>query len=692
VGKACLKEMGVRTWREVQPDVPPELLGIIMSTYYGGRSEVHVRREVTPIVYCDFTSMYPTVSTLMGLWHFVIAKGIRWEDATEETETFLRSFSLDDLARPDTWQGLAVLVQVVPNEDVFPVRSAYDEKSPAYSIGLNRLTADDGLWFTLADALVSVLLTGKVPKVTKAIRFSPCEEQDELRPLDILGNPDYRVDPAKEDVYNRLVELRSEIKKAARHAVNEEAGARLDAEQTAVKIMANAVCYGIFVELNVTEKARKKKVTYFGSDELAHTTELLSIEEPGSFFHPLLATLTTGAARLMLGIAEALAQREGLTWAFCDTDSMAIARPSGMPEEEFRKRAERVRLWFEQLNPYRSGTQLFKLEDQNFNIADPSSLDTLYCLCISSKRYALFNLSPEGTPIIRKGSAHGLGHLMGPYGDDEAPPSIPAPSVPLEEMGLNRWQYDLWYRIVEASLAGHPSQVQLDDIKGLNKTAISRYAATTPRLLEWFKTHNEGRCYREQVRPFGFLCAFTARGPARCDPYSIELDGKRRGQAAVQVPRAASPYNRDPAIAAKNAFDRETGERVPSGSLKTYREAVAQYHLHPESKFVGGDYLDRGPMARRHVKAKGIDHIGKEANRWEEQFATGEDIDAQIRYGMVGGDDEEVLTGLREECQRYGRRQLARKANLAHKTVSRFMRGAPTTEATLSKLHKALDP
>jgi hypothetical protein len=58
LGKAYLKEMGIKQWRQMQPDFPPELIGIIMSTYYGGRSEVHIRRDVTQVLYCDFLSMY----------------------------------------------------------------------------------------------------------------------------------------------------------------------------------------------------------------------------------------------------------------------------------------------------------------------------------------------------------------------------------------------------------------------------------------------------------------------------------------------------------------------------------------------------------------------------------------------------------------------------------------------------------
>jgi hypothetical protein len=50
--------MGVRPWRELQPNFPNALIGAIMSSYFGGRAEVHLRREVRQVLYCDFLSMY----------------------------------------------------------------------------------------------------------------------------------------------------------------------------------------------------------------------------------------------------------------------------------------------------------------------------------------------------------------------------------------------------------------------------------------------------------------------------------------------------------------------------------------------------------------------------------------------------------------------------------------------------------
>src|SRR5208283_4571403 len=65
IGKGYFRQMGVRPFREFQPDFPDHLTGLIMSTYYGGRAEVHWRREIRQVLYCDFLSMYPTTCVLM---------------------------------------------------------------------------------------------------------------------------------------------------------------------------------------------------------------------------------------------------------------------------------------------------------------------------------------------------------------------------------------------------------------------------------------------------------------------------------------------------------------------------------------------------------------------------------------------------------------------------------------------------
>jgi hypothetical protein len=512
IGKAYLKRMGILPWRQLQPDFLPHLLGLIMSTYYGGRSEVHIRRQAVQSLYCDFLSMYPTVCTLMRLWRFVIGGGLSWHDSTNETVEFLRTVTLRDLKAPMIWTRLNVLVQVLPQGDALPVRARYGHE-PQHTIGLNYLTSGNPLWFTLADCIASKLLTGRVPHVIRAITFDPKGPQSGLQSVCIAGQSEYHVHPESGDFYRTLIDLRTEVRAQAADA--EKSGliedvSQLVSLQLALKILANATSYGIFMEVNVEELGEKDTVHCLGADGRPFAVQTANLENLGTYFHPLLATLITGAARLMLAITERLAGDAGIDWAFCDTDSMALARPDSMPADRFVKRAQKVRRWFDALNPYTAQGELLKLEHANFAPDGSGCLEPLYCFAVSAKRYALFNLDADGRPVIRKASAHGLGHLMAPYTEATAPPGILKPSVTLGEIGVERWQYDLWYQIISAALSGHPDGPDLDYHSALNQPAISRYAATTPGLLRWFDTYNQNRPYIRQVRPFGFMAALHA--------------------------------------------------------------------------------------------------------------------------------------------------------------------------------------
>jgi DNA polymerase family B len=307
-------------------------------------------------------------------------------------------------------------------------------------------------------------LTGKTPRVLKAVGFAPGEQQEDLTPIRIAGDSDYEVNPATDDFYRRLIDLRSSIKTKMKSASSDER-AELDALQLAFKILANATSYGIFVELIVEDANRKHNFDCFGGDDegfpLASGSNRTKLEKPGSFFHPLLATLITGAARLLLATVERLSLDAGLDWAFGDTDSMAIAKPKDMTREAFLEKSLGVVCWFDPLNPYEMKGPLFKIEDVNYGVG-AKDLVPLYCYAISSKRYVLFDRGSNGEPILRKASAHGLGDKRAPYDGEQAPTSIPKPAVELSEIGIDRWQYDLWHQIVTAALANEFDVVPLD--------------------------------------------------------------------------------------------------------------------------------------------------------------------------------------------------------------------------------------
>jgi len=329
---------------------------------------------------------------------------------------------------------------------------------------LNYLTAESSLWFTLADCVVSKLLTGKIPKFEKAITYSLGKRQEDLKPIKILGLDDYAIDPNSDDPFIRLIDLRDEAK------------AKGDSIEKTLKIIANSTSYGIFIEINRDDAPKSEKLHVFGPNGDCIEKDSKAIEEPGRFFHPLLGILITGAARLMLGIAEKLTIDNGLEWAFCDTDSLAITRPENTSRKEFRKSTQKVIDWFDPLNPYRKPGSILQLEDINCG-TDSEELEPLYCFAISAKRYALFNKDSKGRPILRKASAHGLGHLIEPYTDENAPPELPRPRTSLTEIGVRRWQHDFWLKIIEAALDGHPDQVARDWHPALSQPAAQRYCA-----------------------------------------------------------------------------------------------------------------------------------------------------------------------------------------------------------------------
>lgn len=668
IGKETFSAIGVRALRETQPDIPPEETARILSTYYGGRTEVRIRRKPVRVLHTDFTSMYPTVCTLMGLWRFIIGQGYQATDATELVRAFLADATADDLMQQETWPLLSVIVTVRPREDRFPVRSYYSRKNgkpdPSRpSIALNTLSADRDLWFTLADCLVSKLQTGRAPEVIEAVAFSPGPPQAGLRKIQLLGETE--VDPYRDDLFKLLIESR-QADDARKLLIPEAEHEAIDQGRDAKKILANSTSYGVFVQVNVDTEPRPQRVRVYTPDGTSFICRTRKIEEPGPYFHPLLATLITGAARLLLALAEYQTRTRGLDWAFCDTDSLAIAQPDGMADEDFIRLALEVPKAFEALNPYAFEGSVLKIEKLNYDFETGCGhqLRPLYCFAISSKRYVLFNLDAAGQPVIRKASAHGLGHLLEPYDKDAEIKVIPKPLPDLlkGKDRVARWHYDVWYRIASHALSGASVAPSFGYHSALRGPAVSRYGATSPELLGWFAHHNKGRPYEDQVKPHGFLYALHAKRSA--------------GRGKISP---AAPFDRDLQVAIAAAFDRKTGLPVSADQLESYAEALAPYPFHPEDKFENGRAFDRGETSPRHVQTAEIVFIGKEADHWEEAFFLGDAEDLAITYGSDPNDAAGSFVALREAVAAFGAVAVAEATGVPRSALAKVVRGLPTT-------------
>ena len=134
---------------------------------------------------------------------------------------------------------------------------------------------------------------------------------------------------------------------------------------------------------------------------------------------------------------------------------------------------------------------------------------------------------------------------------------------------------------------------------------------------------NEGKPYREQIKPFNFLLTLQTAcfgHPPGVDTNHFHLIG---------------PYETDPKKWLKAKWiDQYTGKQyriTTSGShgdrhaarVKTYGDVLDEYEFHPESKCADkdGDTCGKqtvGLLRRRNITIERIVYIGKESNRLEE--------------------------------------------------------------------------
>lgn len=179
IAKACLRFMGMPNTHDAFAELPAEYCGYAMAAYFGGRSEVHVRRVAVAAAEVDFTSQYPAVFTLLRLWPiFTAAKFGVSEIDPAEAERLLIDIAQRPgaLFKPETWGKLVGFAQVVPHGDILPVRfpkaageeESREDNSAEVAVTVASLCSEAPTWFALPDLVASVILTGKVPRIVRA--------------------------------------------------------------------------------------------------------------------------------------------------------------------------------------------------------------------------------------------------------------------------------------------------------------------------------------------------------------------------------------------------------------------------------------------------------------------------------------------------------------------------------------------
>jgi hypothetical protein len=619
IGKAYLREMGIKPILERQPDFPKQYLGYAQSAFFGGRTSAHIRKVAVPVVYTDFLSMYPTVNSLMGLWKFVISREIAvTEHCQVEIEAFLRELKADDLFKPEIWKQMAAFVKIIPDGDILPSRSKYSVESNDWQVAVNHLHAENNdpkqaLWFSLPDIAASVILTGRIPKIVDAFRIVPSGVMKGLTPIKLRGVID--IDPRKQDFFKVVIEER----KRKRNISESEKG-RLD---KALKVLANSASYGIYAEMNRKEEDEKVNVLCYGIDPTPFDCRVAHPDIPGAYCFPPLAALITGAARLMLALLEHSVSDLGGTYAMEDTDSMAIVsteKGGYVPSNGINIKAlswreiDGISKRYTALNPYdRSAVpgSILKIEEDNFDHKTGKQRQ-LYCLAISAKRYTPFLLDRNGVPtLLRKDvnnekdrwSEHGLGHLLNP----------------IDSTSNDRdWIAQVWLNLIHKALGLSTKALPFE-----NLPAIGRVTIGSPALMKPLAAINDAKPYSEQIKPFNFLltCHVKQLGhPVGTNPERFHL---------------VAPYESDSRrwlklewidLYSGSAFSVATANRHDvrrTALLKTYGDVLLEYEFHPESKCADADGKPCrketfGLLQRRHICIDQIKYIGKESNNLED--------------------------------------------------------------------------
>ena len=599
-------------------------LGKGMAAYYGGRAETRIRRVPVPVVVCDFLSMYPTVNALMDSWRLLRAERIEIEDVTDEIQVLLSQVTLAGCFDPALWPRFLVLVQVEPDGEPFPVRARYRGSAGDWGIGLNHLSSPEPFWYTLPDLVAATLLGGCPPRVLRALRLAPHGVQPGLRPVRLRG--EVLVEPRHEDFFRVVIQERHRVRDGAGHYASLAAAERESLEKF-LKVAANSGGYGIYAELNARHDSKTfEEVLVFGAEEAPHRAEVRRPEAPGAFCFPPLAACITGAARLMLALFEACVSAAGGTFAFCDTDSMAIVarEERGLlpcPGDHHRDSSGRdaimalswaevegIRDRFETLNPYdRTAVRspVLKIEDENFD-PDTGTQRELSAFCISAKRYVLFNDGGADGPHLRKVSEHGLGHLLNPS-DPEDPDRA--------------WIRQAWAWLLAQEI-GRPVAAP----PWLDRPALTRITVSSPEIQRLFRAWNTGKAYAQQIKPANFLLV------AHTVPFGHPPDVDP-GRFLLIAPY--SPVPREwPDLPWRNRFDPASGSyRISTGDpsfwcgddvvvVKSYRQVLSEYlaHIEAKSQAPGGlpsQASTKGLLQRRSIRPATISYLGKEANQLE---------------------------------------------------------------------------
>jgi hypothetical protein len=638
--------------------------GIFMQSYFGGRAECRIRNWEVPVCPVDFMSQYPTVNELLGNWEVLTAESVTFPDATDEIRKLLSRVTLERCFDRRFWSKFRFFALVRPDNDILPVRTVYN--GTTQNIGINHLTSKEALWFAGPDIIASILLTGKVPHIEKAIRVVAHSKQAGLGSASLRGM--VRVDAKKHSFFKHVIEQR------AAHESN-------PALHHWLKILANSGSYGLFVELNPNDADAAELHVYSGEDSFPTHSDV--VEEPGKWFAPQIGSLITSGGRLLLAMLEKCITAAGGTYLFCDTDSAAIvstetrqqiAMPNGAQPITALSWVEVQRIVdrFESPNPYdqkRVPGSILKVHKLNWD--KNKQRRQLYGYSIAAKRYALFTRTHNDIEIVEP-KAHGLGYFYPPKDSPE---------------GWNHetplWIFEAWDWIMRGVLGLKRTKPKWFDLPVMMKLTLSTPHHALRNLAKGPLTRPNNFMMIPQVCRIG--C------PQDVDPDKFTLITQFSSERD-QWMRAKCVNIHDPESPVYELTDDYDGRRALA---KNFFMLLDTYQNHREAKSLAPDgkpceFDTRGLLQRAHVVANWPPiYIGKESDKhWEE----GGDLSLlefkAIEYKRKGNaiaDDEQLA-----RIAKVPKREFMRRGINQH-TLEKICKREPVRAIKLAKCLKVLE-
>jgi hypothetical protein len=634
-----------------------------MQSYFGGRAECRIRNWEVPVCPVDFMSQYPTVNELLGNWDVLAAKSVTFPDATEEVRRLLSQVTLERSFDRNLWPQFKFFALVRPDIDILPVRTVYN--GVTQNIGINYLTTKELIWFAGSDIIASILLTGKVPRIEKAIRIVPHGKQAGLTSTSLRGM--VRVDANEHSFFKHVIEQRAA----------QEPDSPL---HYWLKILANSGSYGLFVELNPNECSTTELKVFSGEESFETTSNV--VEEPGKWFAPHIASLITSGGRLLLAMLERCIADAGGTYLFCDTDSAAIVSAEDRQQIPMPDGAEPItaRSWtqvqriadrFESLNPYdRKLVPGSILKVHKLNWDRNGQRRQLYGYSIAAKRYALYTKTQNDIQIVEP-KAHGLGYFYPPKDSPEG-----------WEHDAPQWIFEAWDWIVRGALGLERTKPAWFDLPVMMKLTLSTPHHALKNLAKGPLTRPHNFMMIPQISRFGCPQNVDPNKFTLITPFSSERDEWMRSKC-VNIHNYQSPV-----------YELTTEYDGRRALPKNFFMLLDSYQNHPEAKSLGPDgkpceFDARGLLQRAQIVAGDFVYIGKESDRHWEQ---GEDMSLlefkAIQYKRKGAaiaDDDQL-----ERIARVQRREFMRRGINQH-TLEKICRREPVRTVRLTKCLKALE-